>query len=69
MKHWTVKVKFPINAHDATHLKRALEHSIDYVRNLDVSDREHGMAEKAAWAADLVELRERLETLIKENWE
>ena len=67
-RDWRVKRPFKLNGAEAMHLKRACEHSINHIRAMDVSEREHGVTEKAAWAAEIIELREEITAFINSNW-
>jgi hypothetical protein len=67
-QHYTKQAKFSFNASEMNHIRQALATQLNHIHYFNVSDREHGEAEKAAWAADVSMLREKVDRLFTETW-
>jgi len=64
-RHYTKPANFSFSGSEMNHIKQALATQFKHIRDMNVSDRE---PEKAAWAADVFMLKEKVERLFSETW-
>lgn len=67
-RHFTKPAKIELTGTEVNHIRQSLATQFKHIREMDVSGREHGEAEKAAWAADIFMLKEKIERIFSETW-